>query len=61
MAAASARRRRTDGTTERTMNLCKTGADHIKSLKDGRTVYIDGQERTGASIGPGRCRATTAR
>ena len=43
MAAASARRRRTDGTTERTMNLCKTGADHIKSLKDGRTVYIDGQ------------------
>jgi 4-hydroxyphenylacetate 3-monooxygenase len=22
---------------------CKTGADHIKSLKDGRAVYIDGQ------------------
>jgi 4-hydroxyphenylacetate 3-monooxygenase len=25
------------------MTTCKTGADHIKSLKDGRTVYIDGQ------------------
>lgn len=24
------------------MTTCKTGADHIKSLKDGRTVYIDG-------------------
>src|SRR5271166_6554752 len=22
---------------------CKTGADHIKSLRDGRTVYIDGK------------------
>jgi 4-hydroxyphenylacetate 3-monooxygenase len=22
---------------------CKTGADHIKSLKDGRTVYLDGK------------------
>ncbi|MCZ7659033.1 MAG: 4-hydroxyphenylacetate 3-monooxygenase [Xanthobacteraceae bacterium] len=22
---------------------CKTGAEHIKSLKDGRTVYIDGE------------------
>ena len=22
---------------------CKTGAEHIKSLKDGRTVYIDGK------------------
>src|SRR5580658_4657817 len=22
---------------------CKTGADHIKSLQDGRTVYIDGE------------------
>ena len=21
---------------------CKTGAEHISSLKDGRTVYIDG-------------------
>ena len=21
---------------------CKTGADHIASLRDGRTVYIDG-------------------
>ena len=24
------------------MTTCKTGADHIKSLKDGRRVYIDG-------------------
>src|SRR5215472_1372068 len=23
---------------------CKTGADHIQSLRDGRTVYIDGQQ-----------------
>src|SRR6516164_8024650 len=52
MAAASARRRRTDGTTERTMNLCKTGADHIKSLKDGRTVYIDGQVVTDVTEHP---------
>ena len=22
---------------------CKTGADHLRSLKDGRTVYIDGK------------------
>jgi len=25
------------------MTACKTGAEHIKSLKDGRTVYIDGK------------------
>ena len=25
------------------MSDCKTGAEHIKSLKDGRTVYLDGQ------------------
>src|SRR5450432_3328536 len=25
------------------MTTCKTGAKHIKSLKDGRTVYIDGK------------------
>jgi 4-hydroxyphenylacetate 3-monooxygenase len=25
------------------MDLCKTGAEHIKSLQDGRTVYIDGE------------------
>jgi len=25
------------------MTTCKTGAEHIKSLKDGRTVYIDGE------------------
>jgi 4-hydroxyphenylacetate 3-monooxygenase len=25
------------------MTLCRTGADHLKSLRDGRTVYIDGE------------------
>src|SRR5579862_4353872 len=25
------------------MTTAKTGAEHIKSLKDGRTVYIDGK------------------
>jgi 4-hydroxyphenylacetate 3-monooxygenase len=25
------------------MTTCKTGADHIRSLKDGRTVYLDGK------------------
>ena len=25
------------------MSDCKTGAEHLKSLKDGRTVYLDGQ------------------
>ena len=25
------------------MSACKTGAEHIKTLKDGRTVYIDGK------------------
>jgi 4-hydroxyphenylacetate 3-monooxygenase len=29
--------------TEPIMTTCKTGAEHIKSLKDGRTVYIDGK------------------
>ena len=29
--------------TEPTMTTCKTGAEHIKSLQDGRTVYIDGK------------------
>jgi 4-hydroxyphenylacetate 3-monooxygenase len=29
---------------EPTMKSCKTGADHIKSLKDGRTVHIDGEQ-----------------
>ena len=23
---------------------CKAGADHIQSLRDGRTVYLDGQQ-----------------
>jgi 4-hydroxyphenylacetate 3-monooxygenase len=25
------------------MTLCRTGADHLASLRDGRTVYIDGE------------------
>jgi aromatic ring hydroxylase len=25
------------------MSDCKTGAEHIKSLQDGRTVYLDGE------------------
>jgi 4-hydroxyphenylacetate 3-monooxygenase len=25
------------------MNVCKTGSEHIESLRDGRTVYIDGE------------------
>ena len=25
------------------MTTCKTGVEHINSLKDGRTVYIDGK------------------
>src|SRR5436309_4088998 len=25
------------------MSICKTGADHIQSLKDGRAVYLDGE------------------
>jgi 4-hydroxyphenylacetate 3-monooxygenase len=25
------------------MSDCKTGAEHIASLKDGRTVYLDGE------------------
>ncbi|MCL2429134.1 MAG: 4-hydroxyphenylacetate 3-monooxygenase [Alphaproteobacteria bacterium] len=25
------------------MNDCKTGTDHLRSLKDGRVVYVDGQ------------------
>src|SRR5215203_951097 len=29
--------------TERNMSDCKTGVEHIKSLKDGRTVYIEGK------------------
>jgi len=24
------------------MDICKTGAEHIRSLQDGRSVYIDG-------------------
>ena len=25
------------------MSVCKTGADHIRSLRDGRSVYLDGE------------------
>src|SRR5437868_7480540 len=25
------------------MDICKTGEDHLRSLRDGRAVYIDGE------------------
>jgi len=25
------------------MSDCKTGAEHLRSLQDGRTVYLDGE------------------
>src|ERR1041385_5852017 len=28
---------------EPNMSICKSGADHIQSLKDGRAVYLDGE------------------
>ena len=28
------------------MEICKTGAEHIKSLHDGRAVYIDGEVKS---------------
>src|SRR5712691_10592056 len=28
---------------EPSMSICKTGADHIQSLQDGRAVYLDGE------------------
>ena len=28
------------------MEICKTGLEHIKSLQDGRAVYIDGEQVT---------------
>jgi 4-hydroxyphenylacetate 3-monooxygenase len=37
---------------EPTMKSCKTGADHIKSLKDGRTVHIDGEQVTDVTDHP---------
>jgi 4-hydroxyphenylacetate 3-monooxygenase len=37
---------------EPTMKPCKTGADHIKSLKDGRTVHIDGEQVTDVTDHP---------
>ena len=34
------------------MTTCKTGAEHIKSLKDGRNVYIDGQKVADVTLHP---------
>jgi len=34
------------------MTECKTGAEHIKSLRDGRTVYIDGELVTDVTTHP---------
>src|ERR1700736_4608181 len=39
------------------MTTCKTGADHIKSLKDGRRVYIDGTLVTDVTTHPAFCNA----
>ena len=32
------------------MEICKTGLEHIKSLQDGRTVYIDGEQVTDVTL-----------
>src|SRR6202521_5110800 len=37
---------------EPSMSICKTGADHIKSLKDGRAVYLDGERIEDVTIHP---------
>jgi 4-hydroxyphenylacetate 3-monooxygenase len=34
------------------MTTCKTGAEHLKSLKDGRTVYIDGELVPDVTVDP---------
>ena len=34
------------------MTSCKSGADHLRSLKDGRTVYIDGKRVTDVTDHP---------
>jgi len=34
------------------MMTCKTGAEHVKSLRDGRTVYIDGQKVEDVTVHP---------
>jgi 4-hydroxyphenylacetate 3-monooxygenase len=37
---------------EPSMSICKTGADHIQSLKDGRAVYLDGERIEDVTIHP---------
>ena len=32
-------------TAQRMTAECKTGAEHLQSLKDGRSIYIDGALR----------------
>ena len=39
---------------------CKTGAQHIKSLKDGRTVYIDGSLVHDVTVHPAFCNAVAS-
>ena len=34
------------------MTLCKTAADHLRSLQDGRTVYIDGELAGDVTVHP---------
>jgi 4-hydroxyphenylacetate 3-monooxygenase len=39
---------------------CKTGADHINSLRDGRTVYIDGELASDVTEHPAWCNAVAS-
>src|SRR3954463_9467328 len=36
----------------RAMEICKTGADHLRSLRDGRAVYIDGERVDDVTVHP---------
>ena len=35
------------------MEICKTGDDHLRSLRDGRAVYIDGERVEDVTTHPG--------
>ena len=39
---------------------CKTGSDHIQSLKDGRTVYVDGALADDVTMHPAFCNAVAS-
>jgi 4-hydroxyphenylacetate 3-monooxygenase len=34
------------------METCKTGEDHLRSLRDGRAVYIDGERVEDVTVHP---------